>query len=381
MNIAMYFPTFPSMGGTERVMSIIANQFVADGHDIFIYGSSPQLEKPYFELNSLIKVSVVEGVSKKEKVSSLTKALVENHIEVLINNDSFRKSVKMCGEACRQVQVKFITIHHGSVLLSESMLKTFIDGQKNMVSRLKQFFWIVYWKYKQWDYKMYHNNNLAECDAYVLLSQQYKILLGNPPKTFVINNPLSFPYSGKMSMPAKKNQLLMVGRLDNNHKRVTLALKIWGNVLDKYPDWEFVIVGDGPHRKEIEEYIQYNQISRVLLTGAQSPLSYLQDAKIFIMTSSTEGWALTLNEAKQNYCVPIVFDTFPALKDMIIEGEDGFVVTEGDIQEYTRKLGKLMTDNHMYELMAQKAYEDCSKYEISFLIKKWYDVINYVKAN
>ena len=82
----MYFPTFPSMGGTERVMSIIANQFVADGHDIFIYGSSPQLEKPYFELNSLIKVSVVEGVSKKEKVSSLTKALVENHIEVLLEN-------------------------------------------------------------------------------------------------------------------------------------------------------------------------------------------------------------------------------------------------------------------------------------------------------
>ena len=88
-------------------------------------------------------------------------------------------------------------------------------------------------------------------DKTVLLSEASLIrLAGMLPssehgKLYSIPNPIKL--KPLCSLP-KKKQLLYVGRLELGLKRVDRLIKIWSVLEPEFPDWEFVIVGDGDYR-------------------------------------------------------------------------------------------------------------------------------------
>ena len=51
----------------------------------------------------------------------------------------------------------------------------------------------------------------------------------------------------------------------------------------------------------------------LFLKGQKNPEPYYNEASIFMMTSSFEGWGLTLTEAQQYGCVPLAFHSFASL--------------------------------------------------------------------
>ena len=65
-----------------------------------------------------------------------------------------------------------------------------------------------------------------------------------------------------------------------------------------------------------------------------------------MMTSAYEGWPMTLMEAMQNGCVPIVFDSFKAVYDIVDSDINGVIVSNGDMDTYHRELVRLMSDDN-----------------------------------
>lgn len=113
------------------------------------------------------------------------------------------------------------------------------------------------------DYKrMYHL-----VDAFTVLCSGYKqqlarlLSLGADNHIHVISN-------AEKPVPAewcndKKKQVIYSGRLDY-FKRVDILLKIWQKIFRKAPDWELVIIGDGPEKRTWKTWLNNGNLNAFL---------------------------------------------------------------------------------------------------------------------
>lgn len=69
-------------------------------------------------------------------------------------------------------------------------------------------------------------------------------------------------------------------------------------------------MGDGSSKLEYETLVSNLNLKKVEFLGFQDPVPYYKNASIFLMTSSLEGFGMTLVEAQCYGVVPIVMDSF-----------------------------------------------------------------------
>lgn len=375
-NILIFFRFFPSVGGTERVFTILANSFITNGYDVHIVSIEKSLDVPMFYLDKQVKCSILphKNVACQENIKTLHSYLIDNEIDYIINNDSIKEAVKLCSEAKENTNIKLVTIHHGDIVYKKEYIYLMAQQGSGLRRFLKNLFFSLYLKYQNHNRRENYKFNLLKSDKYILLSNSFKKYLPQNDKVMAINNPLSYmreEFSG-----TKENMVILVGRLSEPHKRVLLSLKIWSIVADKHPDWKYYIVGDGEDRGLIENFIQDNNIPNVVLTGKTESLQYYKRAKILIMTSAFEGWGLVINEAMQNNCVPIVMYSFDSLPDIIADQENGFISPNNDIEVFADKLDRLMSDEMMWADMSKKAYISTARFIPENIIKQWIDMLN-----
>lgn len=136
---------------------------------------------------------------------------------------------------------------------------------------------------------------------------------------------------------------MIVARLDEHSKRLSLALRIWHEVENRgYGDWKLTIVGHGPDEMYYRTLADELQLKNISFEGRQEPLEYYRRASIFMMTSAYEGWGITLLEAQQMGVVPVVFDSYVALHDIVGNGVNGIIVENGNLDKYVEQLTALM---------------------------------------
>lgn len=195
--------------------------------------------------------------------------------------------------------------------------------------------------------RMYRNLYLHS-DKVVLLSNEFKesyIKLSGvkeASKLTAINNMLSFPYE-KSNYP-KKKQILWCGRLLFSQKRPDRILWVWKKLQDRLPDWNLVIVGDGPFSEQMRQLSKRLSLERIEFAGFKDPVPYYKESSIFCMTSNHEGWGLVLTEAMQYGCVPVAFDSFESIHEIISDGKTGYLVSPFDINRMAEKVWSLAMD-------------------------------------
>lgn len=152
-------------------------------------------------------------------------------------------------------------------------------------------------------------------------------------------------------------------------------LKVWAKISKGLlADWQFVIVGDGPERTQLERLSTTLQLKNIRFEGFQDPQPYYECAKLFIMMSKYEGWPLTLCEAMSQGAVPIVLNSFSAAQDIIKEGINGYL-TDNE-QNFPQRLLQLMNNPQQLANMSIQAVTYTKKYSISNIILQWEDLLN-----
>ena len=132
------------------------------------------------------------------------------------------------------------------------------------------------------------------------------------------------------------------------------------------------MVGDGEQRKEIETYIYTNQLKRIQLEGFKKEVApYYQKASIFLMTSIFEGFPLTLPEAMGNGTVPIAFNSFAAIPDIITPDIDGILIPPFDEKLFTVRLISLMKDTNERKRLAENALKKAQNFSQPTIWTKW----------
>lgn len=240
--------------------------------------------------------------------------------------------------------------------LGWQLMKPFVE--KRMIAHLKKKYRVPY-----------------DCaDRIILLSKrfipEYQFFSGGDTRHFLaIPNMLSFD-SGMNLGEAKTKTVLLVSRMEERQKRIKLALKIWNKV--QHNGWQLKIVGAGEDLDYYKRLAKKWDVQNVSFEGRQNPLPYYQESPIFMMTSAFEGWGLTLTEAQQCGCVPIVFDTYASLPDIVTNGRNGIIVKEEDIEQYVTELQNLMDNPNLLQDLARNAQEDCKRYTPQKVAEKWH---------
>lgn len=173
----------------------------------------------------------------------------------------------------------------------------------------------------------------------------------------------------------KKPIALVVARMEDVQKRISLILRMWKQVENRGSEWQLQIVGDGPSLPMYKQMAAELGLKQVIFEGRQNPVPYYKEASLFLMTSSFEGFPMTLVEAAQFGCVPVVYDSFSSLSDVVTDGENGFVIPEGDELSYLDRMYQLMDDGDLLHSMSDKALEYCQRFSQATVCDMWRKIL------
>ncbi|MBX1467318.1 glycosyltransferase, partial [Campylobacter jejuni] len=98
---------------------------------------------------------------------------------------------------------------------------------------------------------------------------------------------------------------------------------------------------------------------------------------IYVMASHFEGFGMVLAESA-SYTIPsIAFDINTGPSDIIDNKKSGFLIEDGNLQEFANKLKILMQDESLREKFGKNAKKKIQKeFSKEIIIQKWIKLIN-----
>lgn len=381
--------TVPTSGGIERVVGNLAGVFTSQGNNCYhIYFDV--IDENFIDNNFLMTKQM-----GKNPLDFLLNIIDNFSIDVISNNVINKRNFKYVMPLLpvindKKPNIRTFYCYHTypgyemrclppfyclkRILYSDlSMTKTFGDWIKSCVIKLFPKF--VHSELKK-KYRLISDNE----KNLVLLSESYKSDFAtvidakeNISLWHSIGNTLSFPNDITIDIKSKEKIVLIVARLDETAKRITRALTIW-NLIQKsnsYSDWRLIIVGDGPDRSIYERIVKKQNIRNITFEGRQPSLPYYQKASIVMMTSVYEGFPMVLIEAQQTGCVPVAFDSFGAVYDIIEDGKNGCVIPNNNLDLYAERLMWLMEHKEEREQMALNGIKSCQKFSTEKIAEQW----------
>jgi glycosyltransferase involved in cell wall biosynthesis len=127
-----------------------------------------------------------------------------------------------------------------------------------------------------------------------------------------------------------------------NHRLFLQAAQV---VVETMPQARFLVVGDGELREELEAYAHDLGLEGgVLFTGWRRDLPRLYaDLDVVALTSINEGTPVSLIEAMAAG-VPVVATAVGSVPDVVVEGETGYLVKDGDVKGMAKAIIELLRD-------------------------------------
>lgn len=192
----------------------------------------------------------------------------------------------------------------------------------------------------------------------VAISSGINLEAFNPP-----DNPVNI--RAKYGIPDKP-VLLYVGRLDPE-KRIEEIIHSVVLAVKKI-DFCLVVVGKGTSRITLEKLTEESGITdRVVFTGfvPDDELPYFYKiSRCFIIASIAELLSLVTLQAMAAG-VPVIAVNAGALRELVINGENGYLYEEGDIPSVVSHIAEIFSDDDLYQKMSGKSREIARLHDIN----------------
>ena len=228
-----------------------------------------------------------------------------------------------------------------------------------------------------------HQRMYDVCDRYVVLSPSYieefcRIFnLPNDGKVISIPNPISMQV--KKNNDKKENIFLVVARLAEKQKNISAILRIWKNFYPHHRNNKLQIVGYGPDEQFLRDYAKSLSLERVEFTGkTATPQKYYSKAKFFLMTSRYEGLPMTVIESMQFNCIPIVYNSFAAIGDIIESGNNGILIPENNEQLFLKAMNSLVDNEVQQDFIKSNIQASLLRFSKENIGKQWENLFNEI---
>ena len=139
----------------------------------------------------------------------------------------------------------------------------------------------------------------------------------------------------------------IVARL-TDQKAHEVLLRAVARLVPNHPDLRLVVIGDGPRAGELRAEVDRLGIrQQVHFMGVRPDVAHLLPGlDLACLSSVNEGAPMSVLEAMAAG-LPVVTTDTGALRDMVTDGEDGFVVPIGDVRRLADRIEQLVADPTM----------------------------------
>jgi glycosyltransferase involved in cell wall biosynthesis len=132
-------------------------------------------------------------------------------------------------------------------------------------------------------------------------------------------------------------------------------------VLDAVPGVRLALVGDGPHRRKLEQHFEGTPTCFAgYLKGGELAAAFAS-ADVFFMPSRTETLGLVLLEAMASGC-PVVAAAAGGIVDVVRDGVTGHLYNPGDTAAALTAIRRLLCDRWYRERMSREARDDAEQW-------------------
>lgn len=383
-NILFYLAQFPGLGGIEVVTHLLANYFAESGYPVTIcsYLSNTKIDLRSKIHSGIQLVQLPHGnpLDHPENLNALKNLFANNHFSVVLFQDSYATIERHLFCVLKKYPTPLITVEHNKPL-SRNIHRVSSEHRWNIFAVRKKIGEFRYWHLTR---PLRQRTLFLKSTRYVLLSDRFlpelcKLVHIRDTKGKVLaqGNPLRFVRS-ENSVPPKEKSLLFAGTICYR-KGIDRLLDIWEILSPEFPDWNFYIVGEGPELEWARTQVNLRKISQIHLTGAKSDMAPVyQKSSFLLMASDFEGWGMVLTEAMQWGCLPIAFDSYQSLHDIIDDNINGYIIPAFQKELYCQRLRNAMVNYSTLEQMRIAAIMKTQQFSISHIGKWWKALIEDV---
>ena len=218
------------------------------------------------------------------------------------------------------------------------------------------------------------------------------ITMGNGAKLFLSKNGVSsqkihvisgaidtnnfYPDTSK----TKEYDIVLTARL-SKVKQVNLYLDIIKKIKEEQVDFRALIIGDGPLLSELKAYAKQLDIEdKIHFAGHQADvLPWLQKSKLYILTSRSEGLALSMLEGLK-VGLPAIVPNVGDLSDVLVNNYNGYLIENHDIQEFTKSIIQLIQNPDLLSEYSNNAIASTRCFDLSCVQQQW-DNLFIVECN
>lgn len=359
-----FFSTRPSVGGSEKVLINIANEFAQMGipvEFIFCYSNGSLRD----DIHPAIKVFGLES-RVRWALLKFYRVVLKTKPNIIISGPQSTNFISIIVSKLPYTKYKTIATHHN--FHNSEIRKSFLG------------------KFNPLFIKLLYNVS----DKVVSVSNEIKQHLINDCKVGenkieVINNPVAnqkivlqskedvteFPFTEKRPI------IISIGRLAKI-KNFQLMLESFNLLLKKISAY-LVIIGEGEEKAFIQEKIEELNIEgKVILLGAQSnPYKYISKSKLLFHTSVSESFGMVIAEAFA-LGVPVVSSSTEGAKEITDNGKYAVLFTEQNTEMIASMLFSLL--NGELEFNKSDLIKRGFFYSSEKTAKEYLDIINELRS-
>lgn len=350
------------IGGIESITALKANYLVNNNYEVYIISPKACDDKPFFFFDKRIKIIPLNIDITKNKLlyhTMLTDILNDIKPQITIATTlELGKDLYKINDGSKKILELHFTKYKGKVKLANLQSVPIL----NILSHI---------------YMYRRSQEVKKYDCTVVLTEEDYNLWSNTKSNLVVIPNFIEPLETK-EIDYSKKQIIGLGRY-TGQKGWEYLIQAWAIIASKYPDWHIAIFGKGNRKDRLQKLIKkYNiENSFKLMEPTCNISNEFQNSSIFAMTSRYEGLPLALTEAMNHGLAPVSFLFRSGPKELVIDGQTGFLIKQFDVKGFANALSKLMDDEDLRRKIGNAAKKDIRlRLDKELIMAKWMNLFN-----
>ncbi|MBR5177770.1 MAG: glycosyltransferase family 4 protein [Lachnospiraceae bacterium] len=375
MKIVFFSGDMSRSGGTERVLSLIANGLAARGHDIRIFSLTGE-GSSFYELDESIKIHWIGSRGLETDIIHnlrvLNRLMKEEKPDFLIDVDIILCFYSVLLKA-RFPKTHWISWEHFNFYTRFPVNHNLRKVARLIVSRFSECLVVL----SDEDKGYYRSNMRLKCRIERIYNPtpyeemwENKNGISDEDQDISLNE-INSQRNGKIA--------LAVGRL-TRIKGYDMLLKSWRPVEKKHPDWTLRFVGDGEEEESLKKEAEDLGLKNVEFVGrVEDVRDYYKSADFLVLSSRNEGFVMVLLEAMAYSLPAVAFACKAGVKEVVFDGVNGYLAPPNDMKTLAKKMDKIISDDKNRRLMGKRAEEIIKRFRRDRILDEWEKLFSEMK--
>ena len=353
-----------NVGGSQRVVTYLCNNLNSKIFNITLLIINNKKSNNSFPTDSMKNIKIIDLETSRVRFSlfKIVRVIKKNKPDIIFSTQYYLNAAMV-------------------------LIKPFFGPKSKLIIRETNIPTKRVFKYKVM-YMLFYKRFYKYIDSIVCQSTgMYKELknITNCPenKLVIINNPVDPNFIQKKIEQKQdrynKSNIVAIGSTLGQQKGFERLIDSFSFIKDK--NLKLIIMGEGPLRRKLQDKIDKEGLqNQIHLVGHQkNPTKFLARTDVFALSSFSEGFPNSLLEAGLCGIPTVAFDVEGGIKDIIVEGMNGFLVPDGDLKLFAETLLEAINYNFNRNKIKQHVIDN---FHMNKIIKEYESLfINVINNN